>query len=43
MGRKYLINLDMKLLLITNNINQTGGVERVISMLANQFSCNLDY
>lgn len=33
----------MKLLLITNNINQTGGVERVINILANQFTCSLNY
>ena len=41
--REYLINLDMKLLLITNNINQIGGVERVISILANKFSSSLNY
>lgn len=33
----------MKLLLITNNINQVGGVDRVLNILANYFSENFKY
>lgn len=33
----------MKLLLITNNINQVGGIERVLNILSNYFSEELKY